>query len=145
MPKRYIPVAIQRAVIALAQGYCEYCVVPSDYSTDFFNFDHIQPISQNGTSKLDNLARTCGICNGSKHDKTEAIDPLSKEMHRLYHPRQDRWKDHFEWSKDTLRIIGKTAIGRATIDLLQVNRKSNINLRKLLKMGGLHPPDFTKY
>jgi hypothetical protein len=42
MPKKYIPVAIQRAIIALSQGRCEYCVVPEDYSTDFFNFDHIQ-------------------------------------------------------------------------------------------------------
>jgi 5-methylcytosine-specific restriction endonuclease McrA len=118
MPKKYIPVAIQRAVIALSQGYCEYCVVPSDYSTDFFNFDHIQPTSQNGTSELDNLARSCGICNGYKHDKTKAFDPLTKETCRLFHPRQDNWKDHFEWSKDSLKIIGKTAIGRTTVDLL---------------------------
>jgi HNH endonuclease len=144
MPKKYIPVAIQRAVIALSQGYCEYCVVPSDYSTDFFNFDHIQPISQNGTSELDNLARTCGICNGYKHDKTNAIDPLTQEICRLFHPRLDNWKDHFEWSKDSLKIIGKTAIGRTTVDLLQVNRKNNINLRQLLKIVGLHPPDFAK-
>lgn len=144
MPRKYIAIAIQRAVIALSQGHCEYCVIPSDYSTDFFNFDHIQPISQNGTSELDNLARTCGICNGSKHDKTEAIDPLTKQVCRLYHPRLDKWKDHFEWSGDALRMIGKTAIGRATADLLQVNRKSNVNLRKLLKLGGLHPPDFTE-
>ena len=144
MSKKYIPIAIQRAVIALSQGYCEYCVVPSDYSTDFFNFDHIQPTSQKGTSELGNLARTCGICNGYKHDKTKATDPLTQQICRLFHPRQDKWKDHFEWSKDGLRIIGKTAIGRTTIDLLQVNRKSNINLRKLLKIVGLHPPGFTK-
>jgi HNH endonuclease len=144
MPKKYISIAIQRAIIALSQGYCEYCVVPEDYSTDFFNFDHVQPVSQNGRSELGNLARTCGICNGHKHDKTKAIDPLTQQVCRLYHPRQDNWKDHFEWSEDCLRIIGKTAIGRTTVDLLQVNRKSNINLRKLLKLVGLHPPDFTK-
>lgn len=144
MPKKYIPIAIQRAVIELSQGFCEYCVVPSDYSTDFFNFDHIDPISQNGTSELGNLARTCGICNGHKHDKTQAIDPLTKQFCHLYHPRQDVWTDHFEWSEDHLRIIGKTDIGRATADLLQVNRKSNINLRKLLKMVGLHPPELKK-
>ena len=28
MPKKYIPIAIQRAVIALSQGHCEYSVVP---------------------------------------------------------------------------------------------------------------------
>jgi 5-methylcytosine-specific restriction endonuclease McrA len=79
MPKIYIPIAIQRAIIALSQGHCEYCVIPEDYSTDFFNFDHIQPVSQSGTSELGNLARTCGICNGHKHDKTKAIDPLTKQ------------------------------------------------------------------
>jgi hypothetical protein len=42
----YIPVAIQRAVITVSKGHCEYCLVPEDYSTDFFCFDHIIPVKK---------------------------------------------------------------------------------------------------
>jgi HNH endonuclease len=136
----YIPVAIQRAIITVSKGHCEYCLVPEDYSTDFFCFDHIIPVKKYGLSEFDNLARSCGKCNGYKHDKTHHIDPLTSELCRLYHPRQDIWAEHFQWSPDALRLIGKTPIGRTTIDLLQINRKSAVNLRQLLKIVGLHPP-----
>jgi hypothetical protein len=33
-----------------------------------------------------------------------------------------------------------SAIGRATVELLQLNRDSNINLLRLLAKAGLHPP-----
>jgi hypothetical protein len=49
------------------------------------------------------------------------------------------WQDYFQWSDDDLLIIGKNPIGRATVELLQINREANINLRKLLKMAGMHP------
>jgi hypothetical protein len=140
MPKTYISIAIQRIILALSQGYCEYCLVPEDYSTDFFKFDHIHPRILGGQSIVSNLARTCGICNGLKYAKIEGVDPLTGGTCRLFHPRQEVWHDHFYWSKDELQIMGKTIVGRTTIELLQVNRKSNINLRKLLKMAGLHPP-----
>jgi hypothetical protein len=35
---------------------------------------------------------------------------------------------------------GKTAKGRVTINLLQVNRQININQREILRLVGLHPP-----
>lgn len=140
MAKTYIPIAIQRAIIELSKDYCEYCLIPAAFATDFYNFDHITPISKNGLSELKNLARSCSICNGHKHDKMTYIDPLTQQFCRLYHPRQDKWADHFQWSLDDLRIIGKTAIGHTTIALLQLNRSNTINLRKLLKMAGLHPP-----
>ena len=140
MAEFYIPIAIQRAVIVLSKGYCEYCFVPEDFSNDFFQFDHIIPFSKGGSSELKNIARTCGKCNGYKHHKTHHIDPLTQQPCRLYHPRQDDWSEHFRWHNDKLTLIGKTPIGRTTIDLLQINRYSSVNLRSLLKIVGLHPP-----
>jgi HNH endonuclease len=143
MSKIYIPVAIQRAILALSKNYSEYCVLPSNFSTDFFHFEHIIPVVLNGKTELENLARSCGICNNNKRDKIEHIDPLTQQIVRLYNPRQDIWTDHFQWSDDDLYIIGLTPIGRATIALLKLNRINATNLRKLLKMADLHPPLFT--
>ena len=143
MPKIYIPVVIQRAILELSKDYCEYCVIPSNFSTDFFHYEHIVPVVLNGKTELENLARSCGICNNKKRDKIEHIDPLTQEIVRLYHPRKDIWTVHFQWSDDDLNIVGLTNIGRATIDLLKLNRINAFNLRKLLKMASLHPPSFT--
>ena len=143
MSKVYIPVAVQRALLELSQGYCEYCVAPSNFSTDYFHYEHIIPLILNGKSELDNLARSCGICNNNKRDKIEYFDPLTQQTVRLYNPRQDIWLDHFQWNDDDLRLIGLTPIGRATINLLKLNRVNTVNLRKLLKMADLHPPKFT--
>jgi hypothetical protein len=142
MPKIYIPIAIQRAILELSQGYCEYCIIPSNFSTDYFHHEHIIPLILNGQTELENLARSCGICNNNKRDKIEHKDPLTQQIVRLYHPRKDNWKDHFQWSDDDLYIVGITQIGRATIELLKLNRLNAINLRKLLKMADLHPPSF---
>ena len=143
MPKIYISIAIQRAILKLSRDYCEYCVVPSNFSTDYFHYEHIIALALNGPTELENIARSCGICNNNKRDKIEHIDPLTHEIVRLFHPRQDVWTDHFQWSNDDLYIVGLTAIGRATIDLLKLNRTNALNLRKLLKLGGLHPPHFS--
>ncbi|GIL15393.1 MAG: hypothetical protein BroJett039_05660 [Chloroflexota bacterium] len=58
----------------------------------------------------------------------------------MYHPRQQRWRDHFAWSDDFTLIIGLTPIGRATIEALQMNRKPIINLRRVLYAMREHPP-----
>jgi hypothetical protein len=140
MAEHYIPIAVQRSVIAHAKGYCEYCYFPAAFSSSTFNFDHIIALSKGGTAEFENIAHTCGGCNGFKREKIEHIDPLTGQITRLFHPRKDIWSDHFEWSADDFYIEGKTAIGRATIDLLQMNRVASINIRKLLKPAGLHPP-----
>ena len=51
-------------------------------------------------------------------------------------------KTYIPIGDDDLYIVGITPIGRATIDLLKLNRVNATNLRKLLKMAGLHPPHF---
>jgi HNH endonuclease len=141
MRRVYIAVAIQRAVIERAKGYCEYCLLPVAFSPNAFNFEHITPLIKNGLTDLLNLAYSCGGCNAHKKDKIQALDPLTRQLFPLFNPRLDNWKDHFEWSEEDLYIIGKTPVGRATAHLLKVNRTGNVNLRKLLIMAELHPPD----
>jgi hypothetical protein len=56
------------------------------------------------------------------------------------HPRRQCWAEHFAWSADFTRIEGNTPIGRATIEVLHLNRTGVVNLRRVLVAGGLHPP-----
>ena len=140
MANFYISVNVQRLVMLESKGCCEYCLSQSDFSTDSFQFDHIIPVSKNGLPVFENLAYCCGGCNGFKHKKTESLDPLTNQITKLFHPRKDTWIEHFQWSVDELFIEGITSNGRATVELLKLNRKGNLNLRRLLKSAGLHPP-----
>src|SRR4051794_27297769 len=62
-----------------------------------FHVEHIVPSSRGGTSDPDNLAWSCPGCNLRKSDRTEAVDPTSGMVVALFHPRRDRWSDHFRW------------------------------------------------
>lgn len=143
MPDVYISIYVQKEVTQLSNGFCEYCLYPENYSSDFFHFDHIIPLILGGTSQLFNIARCCGRCNGFKKQNIQHFDPLTGQLVSLFNPRKSQWIEHFQWSDDDLLILGQTDIGRATVDLLQLNRQNVVNLRQLLKNAGLHPPKFS--
>jgi hypothetical protein len=69
-----------------------------------------------------------------------AVDPDSGEVVPLYNPRQQRWSDHFAWDSTYSLVIGLTAVGRATVAALRLNRQGVVNLRRLLVPIGEHPP-----
>lgn len=50
-------------------------------------------------------------------------------------------KELIDWNKDTLKIVGISTKGRATIDCLHLNRAEVVNLRTLLVVFGEHPPE----
>src|SRR5215470_13745316 len=122
-----------------AKGRCEYCQSPAKYSTQRFSLEHIIPRSQGGAMSLDNLALACQGCNNHKYNKVQSSDPVTNQPVELFHPRTQRWQDHFTWDARFGLIIGLTATGRATVEALQLNRPELINLRKLLYAAGEHP------
>ena len=66
--------------------------------------------------------------------RTRARDALSKELVPLFHPRYDRWSDHFRWSGS--KLTGRTATGRATIVALGMNRPAIVAIRRaLIELG----------
>ena len=142
MPKIYIPDVVKLEILKLSNGYCEYCLHPENYATDFFQFDHIVPLSEGGDNSLGNLARSCGFCNSFKKQKTYYYDSSTGSDCSIFNPRKDTWIEHFEWSDDCLLVLGLTATARATIDLLHLNRQNLQNLRRVLHKSGLHPPKF---
>jgi hypothetical protein len=127
---------IRAAVIARAEGCCEYCRTPLAYTPDPVVIDHIVPVMLGGADTLDNLAASCWGCNGHKSAGTRAFDPREARLVPLFHPRQQRWSQHFRWSPDRLRIVGLTAVGRATLLKLNLNRQGLLNLRAVLNMAG---------
>jgi HNH endonuclease len=140
MSRRYITVNEQQEIVERARRRCEYCQCPMDYSSQSFVCEHITPVSKGGETSLENLALSCGGCNGYKYTKQEGVDPNSSENVPLYHPRQQVWLEHFGWSQDGLEIIGITPTGRATIEAINLNRSGVKNIRRLLMMASLHPP-----
>lgn len=123
-----------------ARHCCEYCLSQEDYSPDTFSVEHIIPLVKGGTNRLDNVANACQGCNNHKFVSIEAIDPLTGDLAPLYHPRQQEWEAHFAWNEDSTRIVPLTPSGRATVVKLELNRKGVVNLRRLLREKGLHPP-----
>jgi hypothetical protein len=136
-----VTIGQRRTIEQRAGGRCEYCRSPVDHSPDPFSVEHIHPRALRGSNSLDNLAFSCQGCNLAKSVKIEAIDPESGESVSLFHPRQHRWAAHFAWSEDQIQVIGLTAIGRASIIALRLNRVGVVNLRSVLRLAGKHPPE----
>ena len=106
--------------------------------------EHIIPTVRGGSTTADNLALSCSGCNGHKYDKIEGQDPISQSMAPLFHPRHHTWSEHFAWTADYSRVIGLTPTGRATVETLHLNREGVVNLRRVLFLAVLHPPEETE-
>jgi HNH endonuclease len=140
MPTERVTVAQRRVVRERAHDHCEYCRIPGRFATQTFTVEHIAPRAAGGATVLGNLAWACFGCNAHKHTATHGTDPGTTEDVALFHPRQQRWSEHFAWSADLVHVVGKTPSGRATIDVLHLNRAGLVNLRRVLVTGGDHPP-----
>jgi 5-methylcytosine-specific restriction endonuclease McrA len=139
MRRRKFSVLEKNFIQERASHCCEYCKFPMHYSHDSFHIEHIIPIRFGGSNELENLAWSCDGCNTNKWGYMEWLDPQTGIMVALFNPRLDNWKSHFQWSADFTLILGLTTIGRATIDLLKMNRSGLINIRKALIAFGVLP------
>jgi 5-methylcytosine-specific restriction endonuclease McrA len=131
---------IKQQVRLRAKNCCEYCFSQEKFATHSFSVEHIKPLSKGGNNNPDNLALSCQGCNNHKYNKTEGKDPVSGAIISLYDPRQQNWQEHFSWNQDYTLIIGLTPRGRATVEVLRLNREGLVNLRRILYAMGEHPP-----
>lgn len=83
----------------------------------------------------------CQGCNNKKWIHTTVVDAITQKTVPLFNPRIHNWLEHYSWSEDFLQMIGISAIGRATIDFLKLNRKGVVNLRLATLALEKHPPD----
>ena len=133
--------SLRRQVSEQARGLCEYCHCPAHFTNASFHCKHIRPRNAGGRTSLDNLAWACPWCNSHKYTKTHAQDPHTGRRVPLFNPRRQQWSRHFAWSEDFMYVVGRTMTGRATVEVLHLNRSQLLNLRRLLHAAGEHPPN----
>jgi HNH endonuclease len=122
-----------------AHHRCEYCRAPESIFNAVLEVEHITPIVAGGTSTEDNLALACRSCNGFKGSRSSSVDPESGQAERFYHPRQDRWDDHFSIGADSCEIVALTGTGRVTALCLKINSRSQLTARQFWVQLGLFP------
>lgn len=101
-----VPRQLAARVRRRAQGRCEYCQMSQALQGATFHVEHIIPHSAGGATTDDNLATGSEVS--------------------LFHPRRDRWKEHFAWSG--VRLVGTTAQGRATVAALELNHSRRLGM-----------------
>jgi 5-methylcytosine-specific restriction endonuclease McrA len=141
MRKAYIPPRLRSKVEETARYRCGYCLTSRDIIGQQMHIEHIIPKTAGGLSIEENLWLACPACNEFKGAQTHAIDPVTGRRVRLFNPRKQKWKRHFRWSADGTEIIGKTAVGRATVVALQMNHPVSIRTRQKWVLAGWWPPE----
>ena len=122
--------ALRRLVRVRADNRCEYCRLPQFSVDATFHIEHVRPKQHGGSSTAENLALACDRCNLHKGPNLTGIDPLTGLVAVLFDPRRDHWDAHFEL--DEARVVGKTPVGRTTVELLQMNAWRRRQLRAAL-------------
>lgn len=122
------PLVAQRA-----RHQCEYCRAPEVIFNVAFEVEHIIPVAKGGLNELQNLALACRVCNLRKLDYIDGFDPISQQqVVRLFNPRTDVWDEHFVVRREAPFLIeGRTSIGRATVERLQMNASLQLRAREL--------------
>ena len=124
--------AIRELVRRRAVDRCEYCQLKQEqlpFST--FQVEHVIPRKHGGSDSPTNLALACERCNSYKGTNLSGIDSETGEMTPLFNPRRQTWDRHFRWSG--LCIVGLTAIGRTTVQVLNMNEERRVRLRGMLQ------------
>lgn len=133
-----VPEAVSRAVRSRADGRCQYCLMHESLQGATFHVEHIIPQSKGGDSSLENITLACPGCNLHKADKTTAADPATGEQVALFHPIRQRWSEHLRFK--AYQVEGKTAVGRATVEVLDLNHTRRQRIRQVEQAFGLYPP-----
>jgi HNH endonuclease len=118
---------------------CEICRAPEAIFNLPFEVEHIVPTSQHGSDDESNRALACRGCNLFKSNLLSGPDDDVGEIVRLFHPRVDRWEDHFRVEHASGTIVGLTPSGRATITVLKMNRPHQVEARRQWMLLGLFP------
>ena len=126
-------------VASRAAHRCEYCLAPEVIYNLTFEVDHILPLALGGKSELANLALACRSCNLYKGKAVMALDSETNKIMPLFHPREDRWQEHFRIDEERYLFEGLTAKGKASINALNLNSQRQTSARKQWQRLGIFP------
>jgi 5-methylcytosine-specific restriction endonuclease McrA len=133
-----IPGSLRRLVIRRAGNRCEYCSLSQLGQAATFHIDHVVPLVAGGSTTVDNLALACVACSLYKGAKQNIEDPMTSKTVKIFNPRQQIWEEHFAWRD--IEVFGLTAVGRATVNTLKLNRPIMLAIRAEEKLLRRHPP-----
>ena len=125
------PRTAREFVTERADSRCEYCRAPEIVTGTAYHVEHIIPRARGGPDDPANYALSCITCNGHKSDHITGLEPGTSGPIPLFHPRRDRWTQHFRFFPEDLEVRGLTAQGRATVARLQMNEPRQIEARRL--------------
>jgi hypothetical protein len=133
-----IPASLRRLAIERANNRCEYCGISQIGQVATFHIDHIFPVAAGGETSTENLALACVSCSLRKGARQNFEDSEIGEVVSIFNLRQQVCNEHFQWSG--VQIVGLTAIGRATVQALNLNRPTMLAIRAEEELLGRHPP-----
>lgn len=118
-----------------AGNRCEYCGRrQEDSPLASLHVEHIIPRKHLGSDNADNLALACVNCNSHKGTNVAGYDPETGTLTEIFHPRRHEWAEHFQWRG--VLIVGVTAIGRTTVEVLDLNSPQRLRLRIAAREDG---------
>ena len=130
---------LRQRIVEQARNRCGYCLGEQRYVFAPLEIDHLQPTAKGGTDDEENLWLACPVCNAYKGTQTHGTDSLSQRKVPLFNPRRQSWKRHFKLVNG-IEIVGKTAVGRATVIALQMNNRLAVTVRQNWFIAGWYPP-----
>ena len=133
-----VPLPLQRRVRDRAGNRCEYCRISQAGQEATFHVDHVRPRRDAGATVLGNLALACVSCSLRKGARTTATDPETGRAAEVFNPRTNQWSEHFRVAGDFV-IVGQTSVGRASVQLLGMNRPLAIDIRREETSRGRYP------
>ena len=120
--------ATRNLVRQRAGNRCEYCGLAQEQSPlASLHIEHIVPVKHGGTDDAENLAAACIDCNLHKGSNIAGYDPQTGAITQLFHPRRHKWDEHFR--REGAIIVGLTAVGRTTVEVLRMNCEEQVQLR----------------
>lgn len=128
----YIPAALRRDVIERAGNRCEYCQLPAGVAFFPHEVDHVVAEKHGGATDIDNLAFACWRCNRHKGSDLTSFDPQTQQLSPLFNPRTQAWAQHFTYDGEA--IVGLTAEGRTTVNLLRLNSGERLLERRSVRV-----------
>jgi hypothetical protein len=131
------PESLRRLVESRASGRCEYCLLAQADAGLPHEVDHVISRKHGGLTNADNLAFPCYLCNRYKGSDIASFDFSTNKLVRLFHPRQDRWGEHFRVAGPLIEPL--TDIGSATTRLLRLNITARVMERQLLQSLDRYP------
>ena len=91
-----IDAALRQFVRNRAGHRCEYCRIRQVEEPYYrFHIEHVIARQHQGSDDAENLALACHHCNLHKEPNLTGMDPESNTVVPVFHPRRQKWNEHF--------------------------------------------------